>query len=118
MLFLRGVRYPEVNLKISFDHRQILGREDSEVLGIEFFSDIPLTSFSVSILLIYDPRMVLFQKKFRYSEGATSSFRFSDDFLTNPFLMLIDSFNSSLRRIGGRVKYDLRNDEELYDGEI
>ena len=56
-VLLAGITYEEINRNISFTHEEIEG-------GIHFRSSVALHSFRLSILVIHDPRMIKFQKKF------------------------------------------------------
>ena len=111
-IFLYGIQYPEINKNISFSH-ELLSEGVGD--GLVFDSDIPLSSFSVSVLLIFDPRMIKFVRTYRTetseTQGALLNFQFERDYLDNPFILLVDGFRKSYYNMTGELELSLGDED-------
>lgn len=61
-ILFRGISYQLVNKKISFDHELLEGN-----IGVRFWSSIPLRRFKITLMVVYDSSIIIYEKRIKSS---------------------------------------------------
>ena len=92
-LAIGGVAYPVINEEISLNHSTI-----GDFRGIQFWSSgIPLRSLTITVVVVYDLRVLKTNLRISSQVYAGESFQLGTDYEAAPPLVLIDSFRKLSR---------------------
>ena len=113
LVLLTGMEYPEINQPISFRH-STLGVSE----GVLFSSDVPLRLFSLRILVIYDPEIVLHHSRLESRKNQSRRIQFTHDYHDNGFLVLLAGFRRARSILGSDLRAKLLEGDGVYEAEI